>query len=234
MTARRDERSCAPVLLAGVVVFCSLAFGCQSTHEFLMDTSKTIRNVIGRPDVAQAAKAVKSPDPDIRRQAVLELGRGGVRDAQTLGNVLALLMLVLRDDEEALVRAAAASSLGFWQQQVATMPLVAALKDESAMVRQEVTRSLGKTSDPEAVPALIVTLQMDPSAEVRSAAAEALGGFERDDIAEVLVEALGDRSLAVRYAASRGLTKVTGKNYGLDKQRWAAWLASTKRGSQGE
>ena len=234
MVVEMRARTAAMLVLAVLSALSGFACGCQGTQELMTDTGRAIHHLIDRPDVAEAARAVKSPDPDIRRQAVLELGRGGVRDVETLRDVLALLTLVLQDDGEPMVRAAAASSLGYWKQQAATTTLVAALKDDSDMVRQEVVRALAKIRDPDAVPALIVTLEMDPSADVRSAAAEALGGFEGDDVLRVLVEALDDQSLSVRYAASRSLGRLTGKDYGLDKERWAQWLASSGGGFEEE
>ncbi len=214
----------ANIASALLMVLASAACGCQGLHELGFETSKAVHRTIDRPDVAAAAKRVQSPDPDIRREAVLELGRGGVRDVETLKKVLELLTAVLQEDEEPLMRAAAAASLGNRKQRAATINLVAALKDDSPLVRQEVLRALVKIHDPDAVPALVLTLEMDPAPEVRTEAATALGQFEGATIPPTLVKALDDKSLSVRSAASEALQEISGKSYGLDKERWQQWL----------
>jgi len=141
-------------------------------------------------------------------------------------------------DKDALVRIKAAGELGNIGNPRAVEPLIAALKDKNKTVRFNAAEALGKIGDSRAVlplvysmntqgehlrvvsdvlvsmndiravPHLIVVLDSDKNADVRSEVVRVLGRLGDCRAIKPLIAALRDRNLDVRYSAAKALVKI--------------------------
>lgn len=138
------------------------------------DARPTICWLLGRlgdPAARDALqRAARDGDASVRSEAVRAIGElGGDSDVE-------VLIDVLRDDTEPVVRAMAAAQLGMFAGRRAFEALAAALTrpGEDDDVRSSCAEALGTSEEPEALPLLLDALR-DPSALVRYDAALALG-----------------------------------------------------------
>jgi len=113
-------------------------------------------------------------------------------------------------EPDATARALAAGRLADIGDRHAVPALLAALADADAHVREEAARALGRVGDPAALGALVAALHDDPGPHVREEAATAVGALAGADAdaAAALVDALGDRHVAVRRAAAEALARM--------------------------
>jgi HEAT repeat protein len=137
---------------------------------------------------------LKSDDREVRRDAVLVLGRMKKVESSRLA-VTAL------NDVDASVRASATHAILSLPADEAARALIPLLGDKSEFVRQETAYALGRTRSKEATAALVDSLKFDKVAGVRAAAALSLG-------------LIGDRS-----ATDALLTVVSGKSQSDGKRK---------------
>ncbi len=106
----------------------------------------------------------------------------------------------------------------------------------SARVREEIVRGLTDmvlagaipAEDDEAVGSTVAQLaRLDPSRNVRIAAARMLGHYPRKEAVQVLVAALSDRDFGVTYHAHESLVQLTGQDLGMRSDPWRRWLDET-------
>jgi len=113
--------------------------------------------------------------------------------------------------------------------QVIFMSLVGALADGSSHVRSAAVAALTRAGRSRAVPPLIHTLEKEEHEFVRTAIVEAitdLAEYSETPMPEAVVALaaeLTDPDLSVRYAAARGLTRLTGESPGGDPTDWIRW-----------
>jgi HEAT repeat protein len=155
------------------------------------------------PEVKEAIRALGDGNWEVRRDAALELGRIGPERG-----VIPALIQALGDDEWK-VREAASDALGRIGPE-AVPALIQALEDEDWRVREAAAWAL-RVIRPRAVgaaPALLQVLEDDENADVREAAAEALGetGLEKEVI-PALIQALEDEE-RVHKAATDALVHI--------------------------
>lgn len=194
-----------------------------------MDAQSILTLLPAPPSPAEAAQwAIDPYDADKRQRGVLLLA-----NAPFGGEAPYLRLYEMRaEDEDAAVRMAAVKALAL-HGQVKHAPLLARLlrEDPSPLVRREAARALQRIHNPEAaVPALLEALdpEKEPDADVRAAAAVALGQYAQPRVVQGLIGALADRQLRVNQAAKRSLKTLTGENFGLDIRRWLAWSQRTQ------
>jgi HEAT repeat protein len=132
---------------------------------------------------------VRSPDPELRSEAVAGLGAG--KDKNDLGLITASL-----GDEDARVRSAAAEALCGFSDPAAVPVLLGALSDTDADVRMYALRALQGTDDPRVLVPLIYSLK-DSHAPVRTEAVSHLRKIGDDEAVPYLIEALGDPDAGV-------------------------------------
>lgn len=181
---------------------------------------------------AVLAERLESPNPDVRREAALALGRSRLREEEK-EKVRELLGALLRRDPEALVRSAAAASLGRLDGEAGVALLSEGLKDPEAMVRADVCRGLGATGAESAVEPLVGALKRDADVDVRCAAARALGNFRGAKARRALLEALEADRPAVRTAAWQALRRATGaKRLPPERAAWEKWFAEQAEGGK--
>jgi HEAT repeat protein len=167
--------------------------------------------VIGPPAVPDLAEALTNPNPDVRWNAAVVLGRIDLGD-QTVVAVRALIQ-ALGDPSvsyyagEALGRIGSADAIG--EMGVALPAVIAALKDPDPRVRASAATALGLmgSAAAPAVPRLVAVLK-DTEGTVNYSAAEALGRIGPLAAAAVpdLIEAMGNPR--VRYDAVLALGRI--------------------------
>jgi HEAT repeat protein len=109
--------------------------------------------------------------------------------------------------------------------------LIQNLNSEYRELRLCAVWTLGRVKDPRAVKALIDALQHKDTI-VRVKAAEALGETRDPKAVEPLIAVLNDKEDTFREAAAKSLTKITGEDFGQDRDKWQKWWAQHK-GSNG-
>jgi HEAT repeat protein len=156
----------------------------------------------------------------------MEGGRGGRGVVWALTQfddpATAVPLAAALSEPDATARAMAAGRLADLGGRDAVPALLAALADDDDHVREEVARALGHVGDPAALGLLLAALRDDPGPHVREEAATAVGtlaaahGAEdapaadaaAADVEAALVDALGDRHVAVRRAAAEALARM--------------------------
>jgi HEAT repeat protein len=173
----------------------------------------------------QSAKSVKAlvnalrdTKPSVRAQAAAALGKNAPRDA------LAPLSAALNDIAPE-VREKVILALGSLRDTAAVQPLLSALKDNSPFVRKNAAEALGRIRDPRAIPSLYTALQEKDDAVRRAVEASLQVHTEIPQ----LIAALDDESAIVRENSAYILWLMTGKELGVDKKAWSAWLESQKK-----
>jgi len=101
------------------------------------------------------------------------------------------------------------------------------LVNPNVQVRWEAAKGLQRLHNPAVVSDLLKTLNSETEdADVRIAAAVALGQYPEDQAFQGLIAALDARELAVNVAAETSLNTLTGQSLGLDAPRWLNWYNS--------
>ncbi|NNN04392.1 MAG: hypothetical protein HKL90_00690, partial [Elusimicrobia bacterium] len=138
---------------------------------------------------------------DLARE--LSAVRGAARPRNT-DAIAPLSGVLLRLDQPASLRAAAALALGSIRDLVAATSLIQALKDPDAGVRASAALALGRLHARIAAPDLERSLSVDPAWTARYAAAVALSKFPGADIA-LAASLSADPAWQVRQQAARSL-----------------------------
>lgn len=157
--------------------------------------------VAAQPSAAALKAALRSPSPAARLAAVRAAGYP--RDVEAVPHLAGAM---LRLDEPASVRGAAALSLGRIGDRVAVKALAEALRDPAPEVRYAAALSLGHLPADGVATRLERVLREDPVWQPRYAAAIALGRARKAFAAFPLAEALAsDPAWQVRQQAARSL-----------------------------
>jgi len=152
--------------------------------------------------VALAKSLARSASASVRYETLSILAMLGDKKA-----ALPLLMEIVKNDAEPLVRQFAVYSLGEAGDATVVPALIAALKDADAGVRTSATQALGEIGDPAAAPALLLVLT-DSDKSVRFNAAEALGEIGDKSMGPAFLKLLKDPNPDVRWRAVRVLGKI--------------------------
>jgi len=205
-TARRKSVETGSLLL--------LAFGLVVTCNSGCGTARTPRQAV--------LGAFNVYDADVRRRSVNELAAAPFGGEQKYVRTYRLLI----DDPDPTVRAACAHALGLHGDVEDAERLIIRLDDVGVMVRWEAAKALQKIHNPSAAKPLIVAMRRtDEDADVRKAAAVALGQYAEPRVFDALVGALEDVNHSVVVAARRSLKTLTGYDFGSDGAMWLAWAA---------
>ena len=158
-------------------------------------------------------------DPDLRCGSVNLLAAAPFGGEPQYVRVYRLLL----DDPDPTVRAACAHALGLHGDVADIERLVPRLSDRAALVRWAVAGALQKIHSPSAAKPLMTAMADDADADVRMAAAAALGQYPQRPVFDALVGALEDPHYSVVAAARRSLETLTGYDFGSDGAMWLVW-----------
>lgn len=151
-----------------------------------------VRHQDGNVVLNDVAEALEDPDPGVRREALLALGRIGTPEA------IELLMWQLHEPDRE-TRTVSAEALGETKRQEGTMPLVHALHDADGEVRRAAARALGNLADQRASDQLLDLLNSEEDAEVLVGVSSALSRIrEFRACRQMLHMALKNRNRMVR------------------------------------
>jgi HEAT repeat protein len=180
-----------------------------------------------------------------RIQAVLALekfaAKGSEADKQKVADELAR---EIRTEEDPLVRAQIVRTLSTVPNRTSQFVLTQGVKDPDPDVRVQICKAWGTMAkqaagvrkgavapagsvEDSAVQTLAGTLASDTNADVRMAAARALGNVPRDPrVAGALALALRDNDPAMQYEAIVSLKASSGQDFGGDVTKWQQYAAS--------
>lgn len=218
MRARPSINSALGSGPAIVALLASLLGGCDSIGEGL----DSIASSLTPTTPGEAARlALDQNDPDKRREGIVLLSNAHFGGDPVY---VELYREYTRFDADPMVRAVAIAALARFGEPADALYIAPHLDDETMQVRWEAAKGLQRLHNPEVVPALVTTLSDDGEhADVRSAAAIALGQYPQDTVFQVLVLALDTRELSINLAAQHSLRTLTGQDLGLDARDWLAW-----------
>lgn len=171
-------------------------------------------------DMAYLPEGFEHPADRLER---LEREVKAAKTAQGKQGVIHEMTQFFNDSEDPAVRRDLIRLAGRLDSPSATSLLEAATRDPEPLVRAAAADALGESSDPSAVTLLATLLQTERDMDVRQAAIKALGRSDNPQAVAALAEQLRDRNPAVQYLAMQSLQDVTGKDFGLDAERWLAY-----------
>jgi len=163
----------------------------------------------GRKAFVPLSNQLDSSNATVRRNAAWAIGElTNMIPGERAGAVPQLISLLSDSDE--WVRMAAARSLGEVRDRRSVDGLIARLADDKWRVRQVVAWALSEMKDDRAVAALCNVLLSDVRAEVRRAAAEALGEINNAEALPSLKQALNDTESSVSAKAAWAIAEIEG------------------------
>ncbi len=189
-------------------------------------SGSSIPNPFYRPSPRQVANdAFNVSDPDKRRNAVSLLSSSSFGHEPPYVRMYRLLL----DDPDATVRAVAIKALGVHGDAGDVKAILRVVwpsettQDAAPFVRWEAAKALQKLHDPVAVQVLIRAASSDEDADVRQAAAYALGQYKQREVFNALVGVLDDQDFGVVQGALSSLAFLTGYDFGADPSLWLLW-----------
>jgi HEAT repeat protein len=186
------------------------------------NAARALGNIGDNKAVPDLVKALKDKEWEVRFYAAEALGKiGDVQAARPLANLVS-------KDPDPKVRLAAIKSLDQVQGKSEYRAVISALSDAEPEVRGYAAELLASWNLEEAQPKIIKMLKEDRSNVARSSCAHALGVYNNISAVPALIQALGDEYKDVRIYALDSLKKISGQNYGYDKQAWDHWFELNK------
>jgi HEAT repeat protein len=217
-----------------IVVGCVFSFllsgnlGCQvnDRSEEESPVSTLIRKLLPPSPQQRRQKLLEnlsSPDADLRREGVQMLSEGEAAGWEITPKILSIMA---QGDPDQQVRAAALGALISGDDEIyLPAALEAAVKDVSPGVRRQCVTALAERDDQSGLDTLIEFLKNDSDKNIRTAAAQALANYRHRKAVSALLEALNDQEFSVSYRARESLQKLTGEDFGYDRQLWGVWLS---------
>ena len=171
------------------------------------------------PEVLRAIreKGLSHADPTVRGYAARVLGLAGdAASAEALRSAAA--------DREWFVRAEAAGALTRLRDPMAVDAIRPLLEDQAPKVRIAAMDAAGAIGTPAEKVASKVAANLDhPAWQVRSAAADSLGGIGSMMGVEALIQRMTTEAGRVRVDCHRALKAITRDDLGLNPENWAKW-----------
>jgi len=127
-------------------------------------------------------------------------------------------------EPDSIIRSEILRTLAAYGGVTASKVLHVAAKDPDADVRVIVCELWGRRTDAEAAQVLGTMLTSDADKDVRLAAARALGHSHDPSAVQALGTALNDTDPAMQNRAMVALHETTGKEFGLDVDRWQQFV----------
>jgi len=218
-----DPRACIVAVLAATIG----VSGCTGAKTNAT-TDDVVHWVVPRPPSYWVERLRATKDPDIRRQAYLELAQPKHYEdsPELMDTVMALYALALQSEKEVYVRAAVAGCLGRFRRPEALSALRCGTADTANAVRVDACTAVGDVCQPGGDDLLAGVLQDDPEPDVRLSAAEALAHYPTRRSVQELIRALGDKDIAVQRRARLSLKSITDEDLGQQPTPWHRHLQS--------
>jgi HEAT repeat protein len=179
----------------------------------------------------------ESQDGDLRCRAIMRLTEPN--NPQDLEHYLTILAAAAKSERDVICRIAAVQQLTTYRDPKATQAIIEAYQapakgmDTGVMLQLAIVAALGQRKDPAGMDTLVDALNPKNPADLRAAAAQALGRFPNYKSAEALLASLKqDRNIAVRHEAHESLVKLTGRDLPPDAAAWE--LAFKQAADKGE
>ncbi len=200
----------------GLSMSLALISGCSGPNSGTNVVVDLINDLMPPSPSQVAREAFNVYDADLRRRSVALLSSSHFGHEEPYLRMYRLLI----DDQDPTVRAACAHALGLHGNTEDAAVLISLLNDDTSFVRWEAAKALQKIHHPDAILPLIEVLRNDEDADVRMAAAQALGQYPTRPVFDALVGALTDHNFGVVKAAADSLATLTGQDLGTDGGRW--------------
>jgi len=197
----RQQASYELVTLGRAAIPAVLARAEQGSDSLLYISAQVLGRIAEPAAVPFLLRLTGSPNTFVRAEATLALGKCGRM------SVLPQILVLLADDGQPEVRAAAAASVAALRDTSVGAALQQALSDSSALVRRRVLASLHQLWFPGLADPVMAALR-DPDATVRYIAAQILGLNQVSEATDGLCAALQDTSVWVRTEAACALGKI--------------------------
>jgi len=162
---------------------------------------------MGRAALAALINELDNPSATIRRNAAWAIGELTNMPPGERATAVPQLITLLRDSD-AWVRMAAARAIGEVRDPRASETLIVTLSDADWRVRRLAAWALNEMKEQRAVTALCRLLLGDSRAEVRRAAAEALGEIASAEALPSLQQALNDPEMTVRAKVTWAISEI--------------------------
>ena len=201
-------------VVALILLACQPFAGCDAIGE---DVKEAFRRDV--PDPTTAAGWMFHREPEKRRLGITWISNAPFGGEDVYLDVYRQALT----DVDPIVRAAASHALGLHGEPDDAPALAKLLQDSSPAARWEAAKALQRIHNEVAVGPLLNSASSDSSADVRMAAADALGQYAEPRVAEGLITAIGDNSLTVNQHARRALRILTGQDFRYDMEAWLAW-----------
>jgi hypothetical protein len=163
--------------------------------------------------------------PDNQREGMLRLTDF---EFARHGNYPDRYAIEARSGGDYTVRAAGLRALNRCRARGHTLLFLESLTDDRELIRLEAADALGNIPDPEAIAALVAHLgNVEPSADVRIACAEALRNYHTHEAMQALIDQLNDEDFGVAWQARQSLEMLTGQDFRYDARAWINYLVAT-------
>jgi len=201
----------------GLACLTTLVGGCAAGPNNDATAFNDLLDSVMPPSPSEVAReAFNIYDADQRRRSIALLSSSHFGHEEPYLRTYRLLI----DDQDPTVRAACVHALGLHGTPEDAKTIVPLLNDGTVIVRWETAKALQKIHNPVAVLPLIEAMSGDEDADVRLAAAQALGQYPTRSVFNALVGALADSNFGVVRSASDALALLTGQDLGTDGADW--------------
>lgn len=219
-------------LWGGLAILSALSVGlggCQvSKSQEQSPVARLIVKLGGGSSAQEREKLINdllSSDADLRREAVMKLGRGQAARWDITPKILENRAL---GDESGQVRAAAVQVYAkLDRSEKLPEVLRQAAGDTDVRVRRECVWALSRRRDKQSMEVLLKLLGEDKEALIRGESAAGLGSYRERQAVQGLIGALDDEEFGVSYRVLRSLRQLTGQDFGYDRQGWQDWFYAT-------
>jgi hypothetical protein len=219
--ARIQSRPTLAAAGAIAALVAALIGGCETLSQDLGHVASTINPI----SPSQAARMMVDPyDADNRRAGTILISNAVFGGSEPYVKLYRDMVL---NEKDPIVKATAIRALARHGEPDDALRILPNLTHDNMQVRWEAAKGLQRLHNPAAAADLLKVLsnEADP-ADVRIAAATALGQYPTDRVFQGLVAALDASELGVNLAAQQSLATLTGRSLGLDATEWLAWYNS--------
>jgi HEAT repeat protein len=195
--------------LLGYAVIVSVCAGCTGQ----------IWSFRAKPDPVLANLNIETPQERVKKLQEMSVTarEGGPAEAERISAELAQ---AIQSEEDPLIRVEILRVLAVCKTSTALAVLTAAMRDTDHDVRIVCCEAWAERGGEEAIRALSDLLANDRSADVRLAAARALGRLGDPAATTALAAALEEGDPAMQFRAVQSLRSVSGRDFGNDANAW--------------